>query len=52
MKKTVKTKNHVGIDISKLTFDVAIENEQGKYKHYKLSNDSKGFKDFLKLLNK
>ena len=46
------TTNYVGIDISKLTFDVAIEKENGKYAHYKLSNDSKGFKEFLKLINK
>ena len=49
MKKTTK---HVGIDISKLTFDIAIEKENGKYAHYKFSNDSQGFKEFLKHLDK
>lgn len=47
-----KITNYVGIDISKLTFDVAIKNEKGKYEHHKLSNDNKGFKDFYSLLNK
>ena len=47
-----KTTNYVGIDISKLTFDIAVENGQGKYVHHKLSNDDKGFKTFLKLLDK
>lgn len=46
-----KTKNYVGIDISKLTFDVAISNEQNIYKHHKFSNDQKGFESFILLLN-
>lgn len=46
-----KTTNYVGVDISKLSFDVAIENEKGKYNHYKLTNDANGFKEFLKLLD-
>ena len=47
----IKKRNYVGIDISKLTFDVAIKNEKEAYAHYKFSNDSKGFSKFLKLLN-
>lgn len=35
--------NYVGVDISKLSFDVAIEKD-GRYTHYKLSNDHEGFK--------
>jgi transposase len=46
-----KMMNYVGIDISKLSFDVAIENEKGKYTHYKFTNDSNGFSKLLKLLN-
>lgn len=45
-----KTFTYVGIDISKLTFDVAIL-EDGAYHHYKFSNDLKGFKSFIKLLD-
>lgn len=51
-KSMKKSKNYVGIDISKLSFDVAIENGQGKYAHYKLSNDPVGFTKLLKLLDK
>jgi transposase len=43
--------SYVGIDISKLTFDVAIANENGKMQHHKMSNDIKGFKQFSKLLS-
>lgn len=43
--------NYVGIDISKLNFDVAIE-EEDSYRHYKLNNDLSGFKELLKLLSK
>lgn len=46
-----KSKNYVGIDISKLTFDVAISNQENTYKHHKFSNDAKGFESFKKLLN-
>lgn len=46
-----KNKKYIGIDISKLSFDVAIKNESDKYSHYKFSNDNKGFLDFKKLLN-
>ncbi|WP_242604830.1 IS110 family RNA-guided transposase [Flavobacterium subsaxonicum] len=41
---------YVGVDISKLTFDVAIF-KNGIYYHHKFSNDLKGFKSFIKLLN-
>jgi len=47
----IKNKNYVGIDISKLSFDVAFKNEKDKYLHFKFSNDNKGFKDFTKLIN-
>lgn len=46
-----KNKKHIGIDISKLTFDVAIKNENKKYLHYKFSNDYKGFEKFNKLID-
>lgn len=45
-----KSFTYVGVDISKLTFDVAIFNN-GKYQHYKFANETKGFKTFLKLLS-
>jgi transposase len=41
--------NYIGIDISKSTFDVAISHD-GRYKHFKFSNDLEGFEDLLKLL--
>jgi transposase len=47
-----KSKNYVGIDISKQSFDVAVETGQGKYSHYKLSNDPVGFNKLLTLLDK
>lgn len=46
-----KSKNYVGIDISKLSFDVAIY-QADKYQFHKFSNNIKGFKDFSKLLDK
>lgn len=45
-----KNKNYIGIDISKLSFDVAIKNENEKYSHFKFSNDSEGFAKFRELL--
>ena len=42
-------KKVIGIDISKLTFDVAFQ-KQGKWKHYSFPNDIKGFKTLVKLL--
>jgi transposase len=42
--------NYTGIDISKLFFDVAIS-KQGRYGHYKFSNDESGFQSLLKLLS-
>jgi len=41
--------NYTGIDISKSFFDVAVAND-GKYKHYKFSNDEAGFKALLRAL--
>src|ERR1043165_5375911 len=42
-------KNYIGIDVSKLFFDIAIE-EAGSYKYFQLSNDPKGFKALGDLL--
>lgn len=44
-----KIMNYIGIDISKLTFDVALE-ENGRYRYYKFDNNLTGFKQLLKLL--
>jgi transposase len=41
--------NYVGIDISKLTFDVAIESN-GKYVHHKFKNNAEGFAAFFSKL--
>ena len=47
-----KSNNYVGIDISKLTFDVAVFcKEDSKYKHHKFSNNDEGFNLLLELLN-
>lgn len=46
-----KRNNYVGIDISKLTFDVAICNSESKYKYFKFTNNNEGFVLFLELLN-
>ena len=45
-----KNKNYIGIDISKLSFDVAIK-ENEKFLHFKFSNDNEGFIKFRELLN-
>lgn len=45
-----KSKNYVGIDISKLSFDVAIC-QKDKYKYYKFFNNTEGFEEFGKLLD-
>jgi len=42
--------NYVGIDISKSSFDVAVEKDK-RYHHYKFSNDRAGFKELLKVIN-
>ena len=47
-----KSKNYIGIDISKLSFDVAIFNQDGKYEHHKFGNDEEGFNLFSALLDK
>lgn len=43
----MKTISYVGIDISKLTFDVAIKNDSGQYDSYKFTNDKSGFRKLL-----
>ena len=42
--------NYIGIDISKSSFDVAIEKDN-RYHHYKFGNDKAGFKELLKAIN-
>jgi transposase len=42
--------NYVGVDISKLSFDVAIPN-RAKYHHHKFDNNQAGFTAFLKALS-
>jgi transposase len=46
-----KSNNYVGIDISKLTFDVAICNSENKYKHFKFRNNKEGFALLVGLLD-
>ena len=41
----------IGIDISKQTFDVAFP-EDGKWKHYELTNNPKGFKSLIDMVGK
>jgi len=41
----------IGIDISKLTFDVAYQ-ERNKWKHHSFPNNSKGFKSLLHIIDK
>lgn len=45
-----KSFTYVGIDISKLTFDVAIL-RNGKYQYYKFENEAAGFKKFFALVS-
>ena len=45
-----KSNNYVGIDISKLTFDVAISGSDDKYKYFKFANNHEGFMMFLEHL--
>ncbi|ANF52388.1 hypothetical protein A0O34_18530 [Chryseobacterium glaciei] len=47
-----KSKNYVGIDLSKLSFDVALCNSENKYTYHKFANNEKGFSSLLSLLNK
>lgn len=42
--------NYIGIDISKSSFDVAVE-KSNQYHYYKFSNDRAGFKELLKVIN-
>lgn len=46
-----KIKEFVGIDISKLTFDVGYPTAEGKYRHGKYENSKKGFEAFGKNLS-
>jgi transposase len=48
MESPKSTNGYVGIDISKDYFDVALPAATGRYRHLKLSNDVKGFKQLLK----
>lgn len=41
--------NYIGIDISKSSFDVAIEKEH-RYYHYQFSNDEAGFNELVKAM--
>lgn len=41
----------IGIDISKASFDISYQQTNGHFHHEKLSNDSKGFKSFRKLIS-
>lgn len=50
-KVMTKSKNYIGIDISKLSFDVAISDEKGKYKHCKFSNDFEGYQELSQLID-
>jgi transposase len=45
-----KSFNYVGIDISKLTFDIALP-KGDSHEHHQFSNDTKGFRKLVKLLN-
>lgn len=47
-----KNSNYVGIDISKLTFDVAINDCNGKYIFFKFPNNSEGFVSLLEHLKR
>jgi transposase len=50
IKTMQNTINYVGIDISKLFFDIAIPDGQG-YRHYRFDNDPAGFSALLKILS-
>lgn len=43
--------NYIGIDISKDYFDMAIKCDETNYSSYRFSNNVKGFKQMLKLMN-
>lgn len=45
-----ENRNYIGVDISKLTFDVAYKTKPETYSHYKFSNDKKGFMQLFKLI--
>ncbi|UBM62245.1 IS110 family transposase [Candidatus Sulfidibacterium hydrothermale] len=42
----------IGIDVSKLTFDVAFQKKDEKFSFFKYSNDAKGFTKFMKIIDK
>jgi len=50
----MKRTGFIGIDISKKTLDVAIYDQENRKtnKHFKISNEVKGFKELLMLLIK
>lgn len=48
--RMTKVTNYVGVDVSKKTLDIAIEQVNGNYLHKKISNDIAGFKKVLPLL--
>ena len=41
----------IGIDISKASFDVAYQKQNGEFVHFKFTNNTKGFQKFLKLID-
>lgn len=43
--------NYIGIDISKLDFDVALRRGNGQYRSYKFKNTPDGFRKFKELLD-
>jgi len=40
----------IGIDVSKASFDVSYEKSDGKFSHYKFSNNAKDFSRFIELI--
>lgn len=41
----------IGIDISKLTFDVAFQKKDGGFSHFKFNNNTKGFNKLIKVID-
>ena len=48
--RMTKVTIYIGVDISKMTLDIAIPQPEGNYQHKKTSNDLTGFKKLLPLL--
>lgn len=46
-----KIMNYVGVDVSKKTLDIAIEQEDGHYWHKKINNDQAGFDKIITFFN-